>query len=48
MNPANGWSLYGLSAALKAQGKPAESAQVTRQFDDAWKRSDITLSASAF
>jgi tetratricopeptide (TPR) repeat protein len=47
-NPANGWSLYGLSAALKAQGKPAESAQVTRQFDDAWKHSDTTLSASAF
>jgi tetratricopeptide (TPR) repeat protein len=47
-NPANGWSLYGLSAALKAQGKTAESAQVTRQFDAAWKRSDIALSASAF
>jgi tetratricopeptide (TPR) repeat protein len=47
-NPANGWSLYGLSAALKAQGKPAEAARVTRQFEDAWKHSDITLSASAF
>jgi hypothetical protein len=47
-NPANGWSLYGLSAALKAQGKTAESIRVTRQFADAWKRSDITLAASAF
>src|SRR5579872_5088400 len=42
-HPANGWSLYGLSAALKAQGKAAESTQVTRQFADAWKHSDITL-----
>jgi predicted Zn-dependent protease len=47
-NPANGWSLYGLGAALKAQGKTAESIRVTRQFADAWKRSDITLAASAF
>jgi predicted Zn-dependent protease len=47
-NPANGWSLYGLSAALKAQGKTAESIRVTRLFDDAWKHSDITLAASAF
>jgi tetratricopeptide (TPR) repeat protein len=47
-NPANGWSLYGLSAALKAQGKTAESIRVTRQFADAWKHSDITLAASAF
>jgi len=47
-NPANGWSLYGLRAALKAQGKTAESIRVTRQFADAWKQSDITLAASAF
>jgi tetratricopeptide (TPR) repeat protein len=47
-NPANGWSLYGLSTALKAQGKTAESIRVARLFDDAWKHSDITLAASAF
>jgi tetratricopeptide (TPR) repeat protein len=47
-NPANGWSLYGLSAALKAQGKTAESLRVTRQFADAWKHSDIKLTTSAF
>jgi tetratricopeptide (TPR) repeat protein len=47
-NPANGWSLYGLSSALRAQGKTAESIRVTRLFDDAWKHSDITLAASAF
>ncbi len=47
-NPANGWSLFGLSAALKAQGKTADSVRVSRQFADAWKYSDITLAASAF
>jgi tetratricopeptide (TPR) repeat protein len=47
-NPANGWSLYALSAALKAQGKTAESLRVTRQFADAWKHSDIKLTTSAF
>jgi tetratricopeptide (TPR) repeat protein len=46
--PANGWSLYGLSAALKAQGKAAESLRITRQFADAWKHSDVVLVASAF
>ena len=47
-NPANGWALYGLSAALKAQGKTAESTQVARQFESAWKHADIKLTASAF
>ena len=47
-NPANGWSLYGLSAALRAQRKTTEALRVTRQFADAWKHSDITLASSAF
>jgi tetratricopeptide (TPR) repeat protein len=47
-NPANGWSLYGLSVALKAQGKATEAAQVARQFADSWRYSDVTLMASAF
>jgi tetratricopeptide (TPR) repeat protein len=47
-NPANGWALYGLSAALKAQGKMTEAAQVTRQFQAAWRYADVTPTASAF
>jgi tetratricopeptide (TPR) repeat protein len=47
-SPANGWSLYGLSAALKAQGRAAEAARVAAQFAESWKHSDITLAASAF
>ena len=47
-NPANGWALYGLSTALKAQGKAAQSAQVARQLATAWKHADVVLTASAF
>lgn len=47
-NAANGWSLYGLTAALKAQGKTAESAVVARQYDAAWQHADIVLSSTAF
>jgi tetratricopeptide (TPR) repeat protein len=47
-SPANGWSLYGLSAALKAQGKSAQAAEAVRQFEVAWKHADVTLTASAY
>jgi tetratricopeptide (TPR) repeat protein len=47
-NPANGWSLYGLGVALKAQGKVTEAAQVAKQFAESWRYSDLTLAASAF
>ncbi len=47
-NPSNGWSLYGLSAALKVQNKAAEAARVDAQVRDAWKNADIALTASAF
>jgi tetratricopeptide (TPR) repeat protein len=45
-NRANGWSLYGLSRSLKAQGKP--TAEVDAQFQAAWKHADIVLGASNF
>jgi tetratricopeptide (TPR) repeat protein len=47
-NADNGWALYGLGAALKAQGKSAAAAEVARQFDAAWRHADIVLTASAF
>ena len=47
-NPANGWSLFGLSAALKSQGKTAEATRVAQQFETAWKYADVKLVASAF
>jgi tetratricopeptide (TPR) repeat protein len=48
LNPGNGWSLYGLSAALKSQGKAKEASQYAQQFAAAWKRADIPLTASAY
>src|SRR5882672_7065277 len=47
-NPDNGWSLYGLSAALKAQNRGVESAKVAADQRLAWKNADIELTASAF
>jgi hypothetical protein len=46
--PANGWSLFGLAQALEAQGKRAEAGVVRKQFDQAWKNSDVRLTSSRF
>lgn len=45
-NAENGWALYGLKAALAAQGK--DTADAGKRFDAAWKHSDIKLTASAY
>jgi tetratricopeptide (TPR) repeat protein len=47
-SPKNGWSLYGLRLTLDMQKKSTEAAQVAAQFAEAWKYSDVTLTASAF
>jgi len=46
--PENGWSLYGLAAALKAQGKAGEAAAVQKRFARAWTDADVKLTASRF
>jgi tetratricopeptide (TPR) repeat protein len=46
-NPNNGWSLFGLSQALRAQGKSGEAAATDALFHEAWKHADVTLTASA-
>ncbi len=43
--PENGWSLYGLSEALKAQKKP-EAASVEARFRKAWADADTEIGAS--
>jgi tetratricopeptide (TPR) repeat protein len=43
--PNNGWSLYGLAEALKAQKKP-EAAKVQAQFAKAWAKADIKINSS--
>jgi tetratricopeptide (TPR) repeat protein len=47
-NPANGWSLYGLGEALKAQHRAAQAAATMRDFGAAWQRADVTITSSAF
>jgi hypothetical protein len=47
-NPANGWALYGLAAALRAQGRTSDAAQVSRRFEAAWRHADVRPQASAF
>ncbi|MQA28208.1 MAG: hypothetical protein GEU82_00005 [Luteitalea sp.] len=42
----NGWSLFGLMQALKAQGRTVEAADVQRRLATAWTRADITLTSS--
>jgi tetratricopeptide (TPR) repeat protein len=47
-HPHNGWALFGLWQALEAQGQTAEATRTRLAFDEAWKRADVQLSASAF
>lgn len=45
-NPENGWSLYGLEQALRAQDRDAEAEEVAARFRQAWTHADIELTAS--
>jgi tetratricopeptide (TPR) repeat protein len=47
-HPNNGWSLFGLLQALRAQGKSNEAAEVERRFTEAWQHADTVLTASWF
>jgi tetratricopeptide (TPR) repeat protein len=48
MHPKNGWALYGLGQALRAQGKNDQAKLVEADFKTAWKDADIQLTASRF
>jgi predicted Zn-dependent protease len=47
-NPDNGWSLFGLARALRAQKKDEEAAAVQKRFEKAWAKADVELAASRF
>ena len=47
-NRENGWALYGLMQALKAQNKNDDAALVEGRLKKAWARADVTLSGSRF
>lgn len=46
--PENGWSLFGLAQALRAQGKDTEADATDARFHRAWTGADVTLTASRF
>ncbi|WP_290613084.1 tetratricopeptide repeat protein [Arsukibacterium sp. UBA3155] len=45
-NPENGWSLFGLEQALRAQGNTVDADDVAMRFKQAWSHADITLTSS--
>ena len=47
-HPHNGWSLFGLERALRAQGRDAEAAEIHEDFLAAWARSDTYLRGPIF
>jgi tetratricopeptide (TPR) repeat protein len=44
----NGWALFGLIESLEAQGKKEEAAAARKQFERAWEKGDVQLTASRF
>lgn len=46
-NPGNGWALYGLAQALRAQNAP-DAGAVDAQFRQAWRDADVKLTSARF
>ena len=44
--PRNGWSLFGLAQARKAEGKNDEAAEAMARFENVWQKADVSLSSS--
>ncbi|WP_082859159.1 hypothetical protein [Microbulbifer sp. Q7] len=44
--PDNGWALFGLAKAMRAQGKDAEAALIDARFKRAWRDADVKLTSS--
>ena len=47
-HPNNGWALFGLAEAMRAQGKIEAAKTVEKDFGTAWAQADITLKSSRF
>jgi tetratricopeptide (TPR) repeat protein len=46
-NPENGWSLYGLEQAVRAQGRRQEANELAKRFERAWANADLELKVAA-
>lgn len=44
--PGNGWALFGLSDALRKEGKATEAAAFKKKFDAVWADADLTIGSS--
>jgi len=44
--PNNGWSLFGLSRSLEAQGKKAEARKVKKDYNECWAKADAPTTTS--
>lgn len=47
-HPRNGWSLFGLEQALRAQGRHGDAELVRRDFDEAWADADVWIRAARY
>jgi len=47
-HPHNGWSIFGLEQALRAQGRDAEADETRAWFREAWSETDTLLRSSRF
>lgn len=47
-HPRNGWSLFGLTESLRAQGKEDAAREAEQQFEEVWPRADAKLEASRY
>ena len=47
-HPHNGWSIYGLEQALRAQGRDTEADETRAWFREAWSETDTLLRSSRF
>ena len=47
-HPHNGWSIFGLEQALRAQGRDTEADETRAWFREAWSETDTLLRSSRF
>ena len=46
--PDNGWALYGLTAALKLQGRLDDASEILQRYRAAWVHADVKLTGSRY
>ena len=47
-HPHNGWSIFGLEQALRAQGRDAEADEAKAWFRESWRYTDTLIRSSRF